>query len=153
MILTHQHIDHLGLVSLVASHSGADVAAIDAAVPFVERFSEEADADDAFARDVMLRHGIPEDVVSALQSVSRAFRAWGARADVTRVLHDGETIELRDRIFQVLPPPRPQPHRHGLPRRRPQDAAGRRPPARAHLLEPAHHPARATARPGARRRW
>jgi glyoxylase-like metal-dependent hydrolase (beta-lactamase superfamily II) len=102
IILTHQHIDHLGLVSLVASRSGAEVAAIDVAVPFVERFSEEADADDAFARDVMLRHGIPEDVVSALQSVSRAFRAWGARADVTRVLHDGETVELRDRSFEVF---------------------------------------------------
>ena len=102
VILTHQHIDHLGLVGLVASHSGADVAAIDAAVPFVERFSEEAQADDDFARDVMLRHGIPEDVVSALQSVSRAFRAWGARADVTRVLRDGETLSLRDRSLQVF---------------------------------------------------
>ena len=102
IILTHQHIDHLGLVSLVASHSGAEVATIDAAVPFVERYAEEADADDAFARDLMLRNGIPEDLVSALQSVSRAFRAWGARADVTRVLHHGETIELRDRSFEVF---------------------------------------------------
>ena len=102
VILTHQHIDHLGLVSLVASRSGAEVAAIDAAVPFVERFSEEADADDAFASDVMLLHGIPEDVVSALQSVSRAFRAWGARADVSRVLHHGETVQLRDRSFEVF---------------------------------------------------
>ena len=40
VILTHQHIDHLGLVGLVAAKSGADVAAIDAAVPFVERFTE-----------------------------------------------------------------------------------------------------------------
>jgi glyoxylase-like metal-dependent hydrolase (beta-lactamase superfamily II) len=101
VILTHQHIDHLGLVSIVAAHSGAEVAAIDAAVPFVERYSEEAAADDDFARDVMLRHGIPGDVVSALQSVSRAFRAWGARAEVTRVLRDGERIELRDRTLDV----------------------------------------------------
>jgi glyoxylase-like metal-dependent hydrolase (beta-lactamase superfamily II) len=78
VILTHQHIDHLGLVSLVAAHSGADVAAIDVAVPFVENFSLEAQADDDFARETMLRHGIPEDVVSALSSVSRAFRAWGS---------------------------------------------------------------------------
>ena len=102
VILTHQHIDHLGLVGLVASRSGAEVAAIDAAVPFVERFSEEAEADDDFARDLMLRHGLPADVVAALQSVSRAFRAWGARADVTRVLHDGETLALRDRSLQVF---------------------------------------------------
>ena len=102
VILTHQHIDHLGLVGLVAAHSGADVAAIDAAVPFVERFAEEAEADDEFAREIMLRHGIPEDVVSALQSVSRTFRAWGARADVTRVLRDGEVIDWERRAMQVL---------------------------------------------------
>ena len=101
VILTHQHIDHLGLVSLVAAHSGAEVAAIDVAVPFVENFSEEAQADDDFARETMLRHGIPEDVVSALTSVSRAFRAWGARAEVTRVLRDGEEMRFRDRTLQV----------------------------------------------------
>jgi glyoxylase-like metal-dependent hydrolase (beta-lactamase superfamily II) len=101
VILTHQHIDHLGLVSLVASRSGAEVAAIDAAVPYVENFSPEAQADDDFARDIMLRHGIPEDVVAALQSVSRAFRAWGAPVKVTRPLHDGESLVLRDRILDV----------------------------------------------------
>jgi glyoxylase-like metal-dependent hydrolase (beta-lactamase superfamily II) len=101
VLLTHQHIDHLGLVSLVAAHSGAEVAAIEAAVPFVESFSLEAQADDDFAREIMLRHGIAEDVAAALGSVSRAFRAWGARVDVTRVLRDGERIELRDRTFQV----------------------------------------------------
>jgi glyoxylase-like metal-dependent hydrolase (beta-lactamase superfamily II) len=101
VILTHQHIDHLGLVGLVARHSGAEVAAIDAAVPFVENYSQEAAADDHFARELMLRHGIPEDVAAALQSVSLAFRAWGARAEVTRVLRDGDRVELRDRTLEV----------------------------------------------------
>ena len=101
VILTHQHIDHLGLVSLVSARSGAEVAAIDAAVPFVENFSAENQADDEFASEVMLRHGIPEDVVAALQSVSLAFRAWGARADVTRPLRDGEPLALRDRTLHV----------------------------------------------------
>jgi glyoxylase-like metal-dependent hydrolase (beta-lactamase superfamily II) len=67
----------------------------------VENFSEEAEADDDFARETMLRHGIPDDVVSALSSVSRAFRAWGARADVTRVLHDGDEMRFRDRTLHV----------------------------------------------------
>ena len=101
VIVTHQHIDHLGLVSLVASHSGAQVAALDAAVPFMANFSDEAQADDDFATDVMLRNGIPSDVVAALQSVSRAFRAWGAQVHVTRPLGDGEALELRDRTLYV----------------------------------------------------
>jgi len=102
VVLTHQHIDHLGLVGLVASRSGAEVAALDVAVPFVERFSEEWEAGDAFAGGLMLRHGIPADIVSALQSVSRAFRAWGAPATITRVLAHGDRLALRDRSFEVL---------------------------------------------------
>jgi glyoxylase-like metal-dependent hydrolase (beta-lactamase superfamily II) len=101
VIVTHQHIDHLGLVSLVASRSGAEVAALDVAIPFMANFSDEAQADDEFARDVMLRNGIAEDVVAALQSVSQAFRAWGAPVDVTRPLHDGEALELRERTLHV----------------------------------------------------
>jgi glyoxylase-like metal-dependent hydrolase (beta-lactamase superfamily II) len=102
ILLSHQHIDHLGLIDIVASHSGAEVAAIDAAVPFVENYAEAAAADDRFAMDLMLRNGIPADVVQALGSVSAAFRAWGARADITRVLHDGDRIELRDRTLEVF---------------------------------------------------
>ena len=101
VVITHQHIDHLGLVSSVAQRSGADVAAIDVAVPYVENFSKEAQKDDEFARSTMLRNGIPEDVVSALSAVSQAFRAWGSRADVTRVLHDGGELCLRDRTLHV----------------------------------------------------
>ena len=101
VIVTHQHIDHLGLVSLVAQRSGAEVAAIDVLAPYVENFSREAQKDDEFARSVMLRNGIPEDVVSALSAVSQAFRAWGSRADVTRVLRDGEEMRFRDRSLHV----------------------------------------------------
>ncbi len=50
----------------------------------------------------MLRSGIPENVVVALQGVSRSFRAWGSRATVTRPLADGETLEMRDRKLEVL---------------------------------------------------
>jgi glyoxylase-like metal-dependent hydrolase (beta-lactamase superfamily II) len=101
VIVTHQHIDHIGLVEIVASRSGAEVAAIDAAVPFISDYSERAAADDEFSGQIMLRHGISADVVQALQSVSRAFRAWGAKVTVTRELHEGDTIEMRDRTLEV----------------------------------------------------
>jgi glyoxylase-like metal-dependent hydrolase (beta-lactamase superfamily II) len=102
VVLTHQHIDHLGLVDIIASHSGADVAAIDKLVHFVEHYSEDANEDDEFASRVMLRNGIPEETVQALRTVSSAFRSWGAKATVTRPLRDGESLALRDRTLQVL---------------------------------------------------
>jgi glyoxylase-like metal-dependent hydrolase (beta-lactamase superfamily II) len=102
IVMTHQHIDHIGLVQIVATRSGAEVVGLDRLVPFVENYREEATADDEFAGAMMLRHGIPEDVAGALQSVSLAFRAWGSRADVTRAVHEGETIEFAGRSLEVF---------------------------------------------------
>ena len=102
IVLTHQHIDHLGLVDIIVSHSGAEVAAIDKLAHFAEHFGEDAARDDDFAGAVMLRNGIPEEIVRALQTVSSAFRAWGSKARVTRPLRDGEKLKLRDRTLEVL---------------------------------------------------
>jgi glyoxylase-like metal-dependent hydrolase (beta-lactamase superfamily II) len=101
ILVTHQHIDHTGLVEIVRSHSQAEVAAIEQAVPFVENYAGAAADDDRFAMDLMVRHGIPGEVARALGSVSAAFRGWGAKARITRPLKDGETIEFRDRTLEV----------------------------------------------------
>ncbi|CAA9500292.1 MAG: hypothetical protein AVDCRST_MAG45-1267 [uncultured Solirubrobacterales bacterium] len=101
VILTHEHYDHLGLVEVIRRRSGAEVAASEVARPFVERDGDEADADDAFAVELMRRHGVPADTASALRSASRAFRGWGSHTTVDRALGDGETIELRDRTLEV----------------------------------------------------
>ncbi len=102
VIVTHQHIDHLGLVEIVVEHSGAEVAALGEASERLANFDEDAEADDRFAVELMLRNGIPEEVTAALRSVSRSFRGWGSHVAVTRPLADGEQMQFRDRTLQVL---------------------------------------------------
>jgi glyoxylase-like metal-dependent hydrolase (beta-lactamase superfamily II) len=102
IVITHQHLDHTGLVEILASRSGAEVAAIELLVDFLRNYGDDAERDDEFAAGVMLRHGIPEETVIALRSVSRSFRAWGASTEVTRPLRDGEELGLRDRSLQAL---------------------------------------------------
>jgi glyoxylase-like metal-dependent hydrolase (beta-lactamase superfamily II) len=101
VIISHQHIDHLGLVDIVARRAEAEVAALDKVVPFVENFGSDAERDDEEAAALMLRHGISEDVVNALRQVTGSFRAWGSKTKVTRPLADGERLELRDRTLEV----------------------------------------------------
>jgi glyoxylase-like metal-dependent hydrolase (beta-lactamase superfamily II) len=101
VILTHQHIDHLGLVEIIVEHSGADVAAIGVAARRLANFGEDTEREDQFAVDLMLRNGIPGEVAAALQSVSRSFRGWGATAQVTKPLEDGQSMPFRDRILQA----------------------------------------------------
>jgi glyoxylase-like metal-dependent hydrolase (beta-lactamase superfamily II) len=102
IVVTHQHIDHLGLVEILVEHSGAEVAALGAAAERLAAFEQDAEAEDEFAVEVMLRNGIPEDVTVALRGVSRSFRGWGSHVQVTRPLEDGGLLELRDRRLEVL---------------------------------------------------
>jgi glyoxylase-like metal-dependent hydrolase (beta-lactamase superfamily II) len=101
IVITHQHIDHIGLVAILADRSGAEVCALDALAPWLARYSEVMEADDAFAEAIMLRHGIPEDVVFALRAVTRSFRAWGASATVSTPLADGAVLPFAGRAWRV----------------------------------------------------
>jgi glyoxylase-like metal-dependent hydrolase (beta-lactamase superfamily II) len=102
IVITHQHLDHLGLVGIIADRSGAEVCALDHLVPVLEDFTTHADREDELAQALMLRHGIPPDMVTALASMSRAFRGWGGSAPVTHVLHDGGELSFAGRTFEVL---------------------------------------------------
>lgn len=101
IVLTHQHIDHIGLLEILSRRSGAEVAAIDLLVPYLADFAASAEADDRFAMRVMLRHGVPAELASALGSVGEAFRAFGSGGRVTRPLRDSDTLTLRDRALQI----------------------------------------------------
>ncbi len=102
LIITHQHIDHLGLAKVLARRSGAEVAALDTLASYLARFGESMDGDDGYAARVMSRHGIAAEVSSALRTVSAIMRAWGSSVAVTRPLADGEDLALRDRTLRVL---------------------------------------------------
>ncbi len=102
LVLTHQHMDHIGLAAIIARRSGAEVAALDLVAPYLERYDADMEADDDFAAKTMLRHGLPAEVVHALRAVSASYRAWGASVTVTRPLADGSLLHLRDRTLEVL---------------------------------------------------
>jgi glyoxylase-like metal-dependent hydrolase (beta-lactamase superfamily II) len=102
IVITHQHMDHVGLLDILARRSGAQVAALDLLAPYLENFALNAAADDEFAEQLMRTHGTPPDVATALRSVGSAFRAFGSSGSVTRELRDGDTLALRDRSFRVL---------------------------------------------------
>src|SRR3954467_6805863 len=105
IVITHQHMDHFGLAAILARRSGAEVAALDALAPFLASYSQQTDLDDRFAEGLMLRHGIPPEVVAALRAVSAGFRAWGSAVEVTRPLADGSELVLGERTLRVLPRP------------------------------------------------
>ncbi len=102
LVITHQHMDHFGLASILARRSGAEVAALDGLAPFLASYGHQIDLEDKFAEALMLRHGIPPEIVTALRAVAAGFRAWGSAVEVTRPLAPGGELKLRDRTLRVL---------------------------------------------------
>jgi glyoxylase-like metal-dependent hydrolase (beta-lactamase superfamily II) len=99
IVITHQHIDHLGLLEILARRSGAEVAGFGLLGPYLEDFSASAAADDEFSMQVMLRHGVPSELATALGAVGAAFRAFGSSGRVSIPLRDGDELALRDRTL------------------------------------------------------
>ncbi len=107
IVISHQHMDHFGLVHVLAERSGAQVAALDLLAPWLADFPGSMDADDAYAEQIIARHGVPADVRSVLRAVAATFHGWGAAAAVTMPLSDGAELKLPDRTLTVH-------HRPGL---------------------------------------
>lgn len=102
IVVTHQHIDHLGLVEVVQHASRAEVVCLDLCKPWMENFHAESSATDRWASGMLVRHGVGEDVAVALRAVAKAFRGWGSECPVDRTLVDGEVLEFRDRKLEVF---------------------------------------------------
>jgi glyoxylase-like metal-dependent hydrolase (beta-lactamase superfamily II) len=102
IVVTHQHIDHIGLVQILAERSRAEVCALDALAPWLADYRRQMEENDRFAAEIMLRNGIPQDVVHALRAVSASFRAWGAAANVSTPLAEGGLLEFASRKWRVL---------------------------------------------------
>lgn len=101
LLITHQHMDHIGLAGVISRASGAEVVAVEGLAPCLERYPEWMAADDAFAERVMARHGVPDDVRLALQTVSALFRGWGAPVRPDVLLREGEEVPFAGRSLEV----------------------------------------------------
>jgi glyoxylase-like metal-dependent hydrolase (beta-lactamase superfamily II) len=102
IVLTHQHMDHIGLLEILARRSGAEVAALSPLGPYLANFPASATADDEFSQAIMRRHGIPYEISIALGSVGAAFRAFGSSGQVGRPLHDEDELTFADRSLRVF---------------------------------------------------
>ena len=101
IVVTHQHVDHTGLLGILAERSGAEVCALDALAPWLAHYSESMEADDVSAQALMVRHGIPREMAVVLGAMTRSFRAWGGRATVTTPLADGALLPFAGRLWRV----------------------------------------------------
>ena len=155
-------MDHLGLLEILARRSGAEVAALRPARPLPRGLHAPAPtADDEFAHGGDAPPRRPRRAGHArCGSVGAAFRAFGSSGQVTRAAaRRRRARRCATARSRVLHRPGHSPSDTVFWDERARDPDRRRPPAGAHLLQPADLAAAGRAaepappRPTARTRW
>jgi glyoxylase-like metal-dependent hydrolase (beta-lactamase superfamily II) len=104
LVLTHEHIDHLGLAEIIARRSGCQVAAF---APLADRFDPDGNPGDLFARIAwgtgqLERHGYPHELALGAQSAMQLGAAIGSRPAIDVPLVEGDVVRAGSRDWEVL---------------------------------------------------
>jgi glyoxylase-like metal-dependent hydrolase (beta-lactamase superfamily II) len=101
IVITHQHLDHMGLAATIVRRSGAEVCALDRLAPWLAAFPAGAEADDVYSTAIMARHGIERDTRAGLRSTSSRYFSWGEPIVVTEPVTTGDELSFADRTWRV----------------------------------------------------
>jgi glyoxylase-like metal-dependent hydrolase (beta-lactamase superfamily II) len=105
VVLTHHHVDHIGLAGLIARRHGADVACLDAVAPYLRHYPA-AIADEFDAREGTLSaNGVEAGAAAAWRSSSRLVETFGDAVEPVITVADGDLLALRDRTLRFLARP------------------------------------------------
>lgn len=101
VLLTHEHVDHIGLAEAVARRAGADVACHERLAAWLAELPGSLEADDAWTAARLVAHGAPPPVVAAFEARMEMMRMLGSVPRPSVVLREGEQLRLRDRTLRA----------------------------------------------------
>lgn len=105
VLLTHEHVDHVGLSTVIARRADCPVAAY---APLRALWDPELDSAHIFGSRLawgvsqLERHGYPHEIVVGAQPAFHLMFALGSRPVVDIALHPGESIRAGSRDWEIL---------------------------------------------------
>jgi glyoxylase-like metal-dependent hydrolase (beta-lactamase superfamily II) len=105
VLLTHQHIDHVGLASEIVKRSGAEVWALDLLADWLADQPAKVAADRAYMSGLLSHHGVPQWIVDRPRTDQIGWKDWDPSVTVTHELHDGDVVPFASGDWRVLTRP------------------------------------------------
>jgi glyoxylase-like metal-dependent hydrolase (beta-lactamase superfamily II) len=100
LVISHQHTDHWGMAAELVARSGAEVCALRGLDDYMSTYPASLFAEDAFADDLLTRHGA--SVAASGAGVYRGDLRYAAAVGTDRVLADGDVLGFAGGDLQVL---------------------------------------------------
>ncbi|MDQ1258173.1 MAG: hypothetical protein QG656_2782 [Candidatus Hydrogenedentes bacterium] len=92
ILITHGHLDHIGLLARILAEAGAEAYAHPYAVAQWEAYDNDATETARFYCQVLAEFGIPKETVERITLGREAFRSFGAAVTIQHPLDDGECV-------------------------------------------------------------
>ncbi len=105
VLLTHQHVDHVGLAGLVAERSGAVVAAAESLVAYFANFPNSVAEERTYQHAIAQLHGAPEEAARRVADRIPAQAKLVAPIEISYPLADGAVVDAGGRRLQALARP------------------------------------------------
>jgi glyoxylase-like metal-dependent hydrolase (beta-lactamase superfamily II) len=105
LLLTHHHVDHVGLAATIERRSRATVAGLGALADYVERYDREVEEDRRFSHALMRHHGVPDDVLAGDEPFWNFLRESAEPFSVGARLADGDRLQAGGRTLRVVARP------------------------------------------------
>jgi glyoxylase-like metal-dependent hydrolase (beta-lactamase superfamily II) len=100
LVVTHYHPDHIGASAALAELTGAAEVVQGAEDARQARDAWDGPDEGGRFRAFLLEHGMPEELVGV--SVDDEENLDVVRAEATRLVDEGDTVEIGDEVFDVL---------------------------------------------------
>ncbi|MDX9972767.1 MAG: MBL fold metallo-hydrolase [FCB group bacterium] len=92
ILITHGHLDHMGLLGRILDETNAQAYAHRVAVERSSRYDESHDENVEFYIETMRECGVPEETVKTFNTFQRAHAPYGAVAHIQNAVEEGDTV-------------------------------------------------------------
>jgi len=105
LILTHHHVDHVGLAGEIASRSGCAVLTHPYNTPWLVDYEAERRRHLPFYHQIWREGGVPDEIVAAMEASGAGMARWLDSVTPAREIDEGANIELDGENWQVFHTP------------------------------------------------
>jgi len=105
IILTHHHVDHVGLAKTLVERSGAQVVSHPFNIPYLSDFEAERVRQFPFYNKIWAEAGTPTEIVKVMSRSNETMTRWLDPVAVDQTIDEGDTLTLGGAEWQVYHTP------------------------------------------------
>lgn len=105
VILTHHHVDHVGLAAEIQARSGAEILTHPYNLPWLADYAAERERHRPFFEQVWREGGVPDEIVHMMDESGTSIARWLDPAPTAKPLVEGDTLWMDAANWKVFHTP------------------------------------------------